>query len=72
MERLRQWVRNWLGFSRTEVNGFLILLPLMIVLILSEPLYRFYLSSRPRDFSAEGKLLDSIVTAWHVTQKKKF
>jgi competence protein ComEA len=68
MERLRQWIRNWLGFSRTEVNGFLILLPLMIFLIMSEPLYRLYLSTTPpRDFSAEAKRLDSLVANWNTS-----
>jgi competence protein ComEA len=68
MERLRQLIRNWLGFSRTEVNGFLILLPLMILLVFSEPLYRYWLSNQPRDFSQEQKKLDSLVAIW---DKKK-
>jgi len=69
MERLRQWIRNWLGFSRTEVNGFLILLPLMIILMMSEPIYRLYLSSRPADFSVEAKKLDSLVALWNEEKK---
>ena len=45
MNRLRLWTRAFFGFSRTETNAFIILLPLMLVLLLSEPLYRrLYLS----------------------------
>jgi competence protein ComEA len=71
MERLRQWIRNWLGFSRTEVNGFLILLPLMVIVIISEPLYRLYLSTRPRDFTMEERKLDSLIAAWNSAKKPK-
>lgn len=76
MKRLRHWIRNWFGFSRTEVNGFIILLPLMILLVMSEPLYRLWISTRPRDFSAERRKLDSLVAAWNEkadsTAEKKY
>jgi competence protein ComEA len=63
MNKLRKFIRNWLGFSRSETNGVLILLPLMCVMILSEPLYRWWLKSSPQDFSKEEKYLDSLVAA---------
>lgn len=44
MKRLRLLIRAFFGFSRTETNAFVILLPLILVLLFSEPLYRqFYL-----------------------------
>lgn len=66
MEYLRRFIRNWLGFSRTEVNGFLILLPLMILLITSEPAYRWWISTGPEDLSNDEKQLDSLIAHWNV------
>jgi competence protein ComEA len=40
MHRIRIWIRGFFGFSRKETNAFLILLPLMIVILISEPVYR--------------------------------
>jgi competence protein ComEA len=65
INRLRQLVTNWLGFSRTEVNGFLILLPLMIFLVLSEPLFRIISDGGENDFSKEKAILDSLSASWN-------
>jgi competence protein ComEA len=64
MTRLRAWIRSFFGFSRTETNAFLILLPLMVVLIFSEPAYRFWFVRQPQDFTKEKKELDSLVATW--------
>jgi len=64
MTRLRAWIRSFFGFSRMETNAFLILLPLMVVLIFSEPLYRYWFVRQPHDFSKERKELDSLMTSW--------
>ncbi len=64
MNRLRAWIRSFFGFSRTETNAFLILLPLMIVLVFSEPLYRYWFVRQPQDFSASAKELDSLIASW--------
>jgi competence protein ComEA len=65
MERLRQLVRIWFGFSRTEVNGFLILLPLMLLIVSSEPIYSLWLSNQPKDFSRDFAQLDSAAAKWN-------
>ncbi len=65
MGKIKSWVRIFFGFSRTETNGFLILLPLMVVILFSEPLYRWYYSSRPEDFSVDAKALDSLMARLH-------
>src|SRR6185503_15182501 len=64
MARLRAWIRSFFGFSRTETNAFLILLPLMVLLIFSEPIYRSWFVQQPRDFSNEKKELDSVMATW--------
>jgi competence protein ComEA len=65
MQRLRQFIRNWLGFSQTETNGFLILLPLITVLVVSGPLYKLYRFHQPVDFSSEYAMLDNVVARWN-------
>jgi DNA uptake protein ComE-like DNA-binding protein len=64
MSRLRAWARGFFGFSRTETNAFVILLPLMMALIFSEPAYRYWFTRQPQNFSKEKKELDSIMTTW--------
>jgi competence protein ComEA len=64
MQMLRKWIRNLLGFSGREVNGFLILLPLMLVAIWGMPLYHLWISDRTDDFSRETIMLDSLMAFW--------
>jgi DNA uptake protein ComE-like DNA-binding protein len=64
MTRLRAWIRSFFGFSRTETNAFLILLPLLFVVIFSEPAYRYWFVQQPHDFTNEKKELDSLITTW--------
>ena len=62
MISIRKWIRDIFGFSGNEINGFLILLPLMVVLLLSEPLYRTW-AIRFKDREKIGGL-DSLVALW--------
>lgn len=64
MERLRYWVRNVFGFSRSEANGFLILLPLMLLILFSYPIFRLFSSGQPIEMDEENKILDSLVANW--------
>jgi DNA uptake protein ComE-like DNA-binding protein len=45
-QKIRVWLRNFFGFSRTETNGFIILLILMVAILsmpfLSKKIYSFY------------------------------
>jgi len=63
---LKRWVRNFFGFSRSQTNAFLILIPLMIAFIFSEPLWRWWVASRPRDSSADRQKLDSLIAIWDI------
>ena len=65
---LRRWVRDFFGFSAREINGFLILLPLMVCLIASHPVYRWYVASYTRHHPEDTKRLDSLVAI--LTQKE--
>lgn len=61
---LKKLIRNYFGFSRVETNGFLVLIPLMLLILFSEPVYRKWVRSRPLDYSQEKKYLDSLVATW--------
>lgn len=61
---IRKWIRDFFGFSGTEINGFLILLPITAILIFSEPLYRVWVGTRGVPYSEDQKSLDSLITAW--------
>lgn len=66
--KIRKIVRNFFGFSRTETNGFLVLMPLMIFVIFSEPLYRNWRARLPLDLKDETHKLDSLVQLMATTK----
>jgi competence protein ComEA len=57
MTTIRKWVRFVFGFSGTETNGFLILLPLLFIILFSQPVYRAIKSSSDVAISERDKLL---------------
>ncbi len=62
MKRLRILLRAALGFSRTETNAFIVLLPLMIVLIFSQPLYRLVV--QPETQLPDTVKLNALLATW--------
>lgn len=69
MKSIRKWIRDFFGFSTNEISGFLVLIPLMIALAVSEPLYRWWTTSQPRDYSADLQVLDTLVAQWRATER---
>src|SRR5436190_13885731 len=63
MHRLRIWIRAFFGFSRTESNAFIILMPLMCILLFSEPIYRWWRSRRPYDILDQNYKADSVLAS---------
>jgi len=63
MQRIRLLVRAFFGFSRGETNAFLILLPLMVAILFSEPVYRHWQSRSTQDYSKDQQYLDSLVAS---------
>jgi len=47
MKRVKLYIRAFFGFSRMETNGFLLLMPLTLVILFSEPIYRLCKSPEP-------------------------
>jgi len=64
MHTLRKWIRYFFGFSRTETNGFLLLLPLVVLIIVSEPIYSWWRSRQPLEYDGRQRELDSLVAQW--------
>jgi DNA uptake protein ComE-like DNA-binding protein len=61
MKSVRKWIRDVFGFSASEINGFIILVPLMVVLLCSEPLYHMWTASQPESKPREYMALDSML-----------
>jgi competence protein ComEA len=68
MNRLKALIRSVFAFSRSETNAFLILLPLMALIIFSEPAYRYWFVRQPQDFSQDSTRLDSLVATWKMEE----
>jgi DNA uptake protein ComE-like DNA-binding protein len=64
MLRFRYWIKNFFGFTRAQVNGSLVLLLIIVLALFSEPLWHWWASRQPYDFSTDHALLDSLVAHW--------
>lgn len=64
MHTIRKWIRNIFGFSGREINGFLILLPLVIIIVFSQPVYHWWISQQQEDFAEDKLYLDSVARVW--------
>src|SRR5688500_7639098 len=64
MTFIRKWIRDLFGFSATEINGFLILIPLMLLFVLSKPVYHSWMAGQPGNAGRDSLLLDSLVALW--------
>ena len=60
MSQLKKWIRLYFGFSRRETNGFIIMVPLILIAVFSEPIYNGLFRSPVKDFSEEARVLDSL------------
>lgn len=70
MNRLKAWVRAFFGLSRRETQGFLILLPLMLLSVFIVPSYHLWQTRKKQDFSEEQKKLDSLLAHWTWEEKQ--
>ena len=70
MNRLKAWVRAFFGLSRRETQGFLILLPLMLLSVFIIPTYHLWKANQKQDFSKESNELDSLLSRWTWEEKQ--
>lgn len=71
MKAIRKWIRLFFGFSRAESNGFILLIPLLVLVLFSEPIYRSLTHSQPDDFTTEKETLDSLAEILTERQAQK-
>jgi competence protein ComEA len=71
MARIKRWIRDLFGFSSKETNGFIILLPLIGIILFSQPIYSSLVQSKQSDLISDRKKLDEIVANWEREQKDK-
>jgi competence protein ComEA len=67
LRRLRNIIMVTFGFSRSEARAFLVLLPLIFLIVFSQPIYRsFFMSGKP-DNVDDVRQLDSLLATltWH-------
>jgi DNA uptake protein ComE-like DNA-binding protein len=64
MNSIKKWIRDIFGFSGNEINGFLILIPLMVLFIFSEPVFSTFFADGPQVRESDEKKLDSLVAFW--------
>lgn len=62
MTSLKKWIRLLFGFSRRETNGFLVLIPLIVLIIFSQPIYKSLTWAKKKDYSTSSRILDSLVS----------
>lgn len=65
LNRLRMLVRTFFGFSRIETNGFLLLVPLTLLILFSEPLYH-RLTRSDTNYFANAVKTDSLMALLHL------
>jgi DNA uptake protein ComE-like DNA-binding protein len=61
MKRFRYWMRSIFGYSHTEINGFLILCGIIVMLLLFPLLYPVLFPSKKFDHVTDYQQLDSLV-----------
>lgn len=69
MKAFTRIIRNFFGTTRSQTNGFVAVLIILVISLFSQPLVRWYKSSQPQDFTADKKELDSLLQAWE-TEKQ--
>ncbi|HEY9005722.1 MAG TPA: helix-hairpin-helix domain-containing protein [Ohtaekwangia sp.] len=61
---IHRWLKKFFGFSRSQVNACIVLLPLMAIIIFSEPLYHQWTVRYGIHVPPEQQKLDSMITEW--------
>lgn len=64
MISIKRWVKDFFGLSHSQANGFIILIPLLALILFSEPIWKWYAGRKRYDFSADQAKLDSLITIW--------
>lgn len=61
---IKRWVKDFFFLSHAQVNGFVILVPLLTLILFSAPAWKWIQSQRPKDFTRDRAKLDSLIALW--------
>lgn len=64
MKTLRRWIRDYFGFNGAEINGFIVLIFIMVLLTASMLVRRAYVFNGNPEPLTDSKRLDSLVALW--------
>lgn len=64
MFSLKRIIRDYFGFSKTQTNGFLVLMPLLVLILVSPYLFRRLTLKSYDKFERDQVILDSLVAIW--------
>lgn len=67
----KKTIRNFFGTTRAQTNGFVGLLFVITIAVFSQPLTRWWVSTRPQDFSKDAAMLDSLTRNWKASEEKQ-
>lgn len=62
---VKRFLQDFFGLSRTETNGFLLFLPVLLLIIFSKPLYAWWAEGEVKNSAADRIMLDSLVAQWN-------
>jgi len=68
---IKRWIKDFFALSHSQANGFIILIPLLAIIIFSEPLWHWYIGQRKEDFSKDRAKLDSLIALWDKRQPEE-
>jgi DNA uptake protein ComE-like DNA-binding protein len=68
---IKRWVKDFFFLSHSQVNGFVVLVPLLVLILFSAPVWQWFVSQQPTDFSKDRARLDSLITLWEELPSEK-
>ena len=60
LRKIKRWIRSYFGFTRNQTNGFLILIPAMLLILFSEPLFEWFRFKNSKVPLEEQRIIDSM------------
>ncbi len=65
VNKLRQLIRNYFAFSKVQTNGFIVLVPLMIIVLFLPGIYVNVFSKEYNPYEEDIRMMDSLMAVWN-------
>lgn len=69
IQRCRVWLRSVFALTTSQANGLLVLIPLLFLLVISEPAWRWWRIAHWKPDPRDTQILDSLVINWQLAMK---